>query len=67
MYPPVPVIKIFLFMVARTGFEPVICWLRTNRPWPLDERARVDFFNDLVYILSNLKVIWKLRGLFFYV
>ena len=26
--------------VARTGFEPVICWLRTNRPGPLDERAK---------------------------
>ncbi len=28
-----------MIFVARTGFEPVICWLRTNRPSPLDERA----------------------------
>ena len=34
----------FLPFVARTGFEPVICWLRTNRPRPLDERAKHTLF-----------------------
>ncbi len=27
-------------IVARTGFEPVISWMRTRYPRPLDERAK---------------------------
>ena len=33
--------------VARTGFEPVVCWLRTNCPRPLDERAILLILSDL--------------------
>ncbi len=32
-------VQIVPSFVARAGFEPAICWLRTNRPRPLDERA----------------------------
>ncbi len=35
-----PVRRVFrLCVVARRGFEPLIPWLRTRYPGPLDERA----------------------------
>ena len=45
-------------MVARTGFEPVICWMRTSCPGPLDERAkkvRLDIISDR-FIIPRLRL-----------
>ncbi len=57
-----------LLFVARTGFEPVICWMRTNCPRPLDERAvSFDFLPTIQYSLSY-KALYFLpidRSLFF--
>ena len=46
-----------LLKVARTGVEPVICWLRTNRPGPLDERALISYkslYSDIIRVYPHL-------------
>lgn len=32
-------LRLLASLAARTGFEPVISWMRTRYPRPLDERA----------------------------
>ncbi len=43
------------YVVARRGFEPLIPWLRTTYPRPLDERAAmlINYYNKALYVCKD--------------
>ncbi len=53
------------FLVPRTGFEPVISWMRTRYPGPLDERGRLGNYSKKCSFLQLINNPAKCRIVYF--